>query len=159
MLLVLDDFVPRYEDAGYTAVITEAARQLLQDDALLSEVNKGSLPDINETAFLTLYADLKRAGKLDAVQMFGGVQLPGTERYAAPTGLEADADGVWFTTPDKGVEIVRWYVNGELRAEETHNLVNNRYMALSQIDAGNNDVVQVCIVAGGVVGWWARITV
>ena len=89
---------------------------------------------------------------------FGELPQP-TARYDAPGELGADGNGVWFGTPATGIEWVRWYVNGQLRAREQRDLSVDRSMALSTIGAVSGDVVQIAIEAGGVVGWWARISV
>ena len=81
-----------------------------------------------------------------------------TSRPAAPTGLGSDGNAVWYSAPAPEAEtIARWYVNGALAARKTGQYANSA--TLAELGAQAGDVVQVCIEAGGIVGWWGRVAV
>lgn len=160
----LNDWIPLYVDAGAAALIRSLARQGLAADEFMAAFNAASaLPGISWAQFKQLYADLRLAGELLDVQVDcagdpDGLP-PAVQRYAAPTGLGAAEWGVWFSTPDTGTEIVRWYLNGVLVLRREQDLTANRSATIAELRAQAGDVVQVCIEAGGVVGWWGRVAV
>lgn len=161
MRIVSIDWVSRCEDANYDALIESLAPQGLDGPSFVYELNlAGSQPPFNEAMLVEYISDRQGAGALNSVEVqdFGALPAP-TSRYAAPTGLGEDGSGVWFSTPDSGIEWVRWYVNGALAARESRDLSSNRSQTLAAIGAVSGDVVQICIESGGVIGWWERIEI
>ena len=160
----LNDWIPLYcDDGSVSALVKSLARQGLSDVAFIAGFNAASaFPAISWLQFLQLYADLRFAGQLLDVQVnlnADEVMPPAVERPAAPSGLGTDGNGVWFSTPTSGLATLRWYVNGAIRLRREQDLATNRSVTLAELDAQPGDVVQVCVEAGGVVGWWARVTV
>lgn len=159
MRITTTDWLGRYADAGYDALISGLAVQGLEGTAFLVELNLvGSQPAMNEKMLVEYVRNRQATGALiEVVIQEMGVLPEAVARPAAPTGLGAAAWGVWFSTPDTGVATVRWYVNGALKLRREHDLAANRSATLAELGAQAGDVVQVCVEAGGVVGWWARI--
>lgn len=154
------DLIPRAADAGVDDVVRSLSYETIDDvPEFLTRLNSQITPlRITHEPLLQYVADRQGTGAL--LDIGCDEALPAAiSRYTAPTGLGADSSGVWFGTPDTGTEWVRWYVNGAPAAREQRDLASNRYMALETIGAVPGDVVQICIEAGGVVGWWARIVV
>ena len=154
------DLIPRAADVGVDAVIRSLSYETLEDmPEFLARLNSQIAPLRLTLGPLYQYlADRQAVGAL--LDVGCDDMLPAAiARYAATTGLGADANGVWFSTPDTGTEIVRWYVNGALALRREQDLTTNRSATMAELGAQTGDVVQVCIEAGGVVGWWARVTV
>lgn len=160
VMLISDDAIPRLESAGWDLTIISTSYALSSDNLLLSAL-ENTVPGIASFDLLAEYmADGKLAGRIPAnIKLVGDPPVfPGTLRYDAPTGLGTDGSGVWFSTPNTDTEIVRWYVNSELKIERSQDLATNRSATLAELEAAPGDTVQVCIVtAGGIVGWWGNI--
>lgn len=160
-VLLSDDWIPRLKDGGGDALIESVAPSAYQGSMLIQKLN-----EFNDTGIIVniemlaqYLADRYLAGEMIGVIITGGPEATGTERYDAPTGIGQDENGIWFSTPDTGTEYVRWYVNGQRKIERQQDLASNRSATLAELGAGSGDVVQVCVVAGGVVGWWGRVVV
>lgn len=150
--------VPRYQDAGVAAVIESLSEQGGTLAEFLTAFNAAiSLPALNEDMFLRLYSDLKFKGDLPNTLITGEVIIPDPiERPVAPGGLASD--GSFFSTPTSGTYKVRVWKNGTFVYESAPvDLSANRSLNNSGFQAG--DVMQVALVAGGVVGWWGRVTI
>lgn len=153
------DYVPLAQDAGLDAVLATVS---------LGGVSSQVLQRINDAiAFDVLYdyemlahyvADRDLAG-VNVGEVTGGESVTPVARYESPTGIGSDGVGVWFSTPNTGTEIVRWYLNGAQKIERAQDLTSNRSATVAELGGVAGDIVQVCIVAGGVVGWWGRIVI
>jgi hypothetical protein len=157
------DWVPRYEDAGYDALIEALAVEGLESDEFLSRLNEaGSQPDMSLEMLMKYIIDRKAAGALGNVDVRGAAYPQHTERPAAPTGLGGSTDGVWFSGPEKNRDAeaetttLYWYVNGSLKATTQQDVRSNR--SGPELSMAKGDVVQVAVV-DGVIGWWARLGV
>lgn len=153
------DWIARYQDAGYDALIASVAGRCLADDAFIELMNLiGSQPAITWPMLLMYLADRQGAGALAGVQVWGESLPVAQSRPAAPSGLGSAEWGVWFSSPDTGTAVVRWYVNGALKIRREQDLSVNRSATLSELGASSGAVVQIAIEDGaGVVGWWARV--
>lgn len=154
------DLLARAADAGLDAVITSLSYRTIKDmPTLLAQMNSQLTPlCVTHGPLLQYLADRHHVGALLDVA-YDGELPPPIDRPAAPSGLGTDGSGVWFSTPDIGQATLRWYVNGAIRLRREQELPANRSATLAELDAQSGDVVQVCVEAGGVVGWWARVTV
>ena len=159
-VLTSEDWVPRFEDAGFDDLVKSVAPNSYKGNVLLTELNESNGLSYCTWEMLAKYlADRQEAGALLGIAIMDGPDAIPETRYDAPAGIGADSVSVWFSTPDTGTEYVRWYVNGELKISRQQDLASNRSATLAELGAEAGDVIQVCIEAGGVVGWWARITV
>jgi hypothetical protein len=158
------DWVPRYEDAGYDALIESLAPQSLKMDAFLAALNDaGSQPAMTDGMLLKYIIDRKAAGGLETIDVRDASFPQHTDRPDAPTGLGGDADGVFFSSPTEnlgeGITTIYWYVNGEKVASTSQDISSNRASPQAVADAAEaGDVIQIALV-GDAVGWWARIEV
>lgn len=154
------DLIPRAADAGVDAVIRSLSYETIEDmPEFLTRLNSQVAPLRLTLGPLYQYLSDRQAGGT-LLDVGCDEALPtAIARYAAPTGLGAAEWGVWFSTPDTGMEIVRWYLNGALVLRREQDLASNRSATLAELGAQAGDVVQVCIEAGGVVGWLARVSV
>jgi hypothetical protein len=152
------DLIPRAADAGLDAVIRSLSYETIEDmPSFLARMNSQITPlRLTQGPVEQYLADRHAVGALLDVAYDSELPLP-VERAAAPSGLGAAEWGVWFSTPDTGTEIVRWYMNGALVLRREQELSTNRSVTLAELDSTAGDVVQVCIEAGGVVGWWGRV--
>lgn len=159
--VVANDYVPRYRDGGYTALIESIAPQMLGVDAFLAALNAaGALPDVNWNMFVQYASDCKAIGELPSVEVSGQTLPVAILRDDAPAGIGQDAAGIWFSTPASGTRWMRWYVNGALKVRRQVDLASNRSATKAELECVADDVVQLCIESvTGVVGWWGRITV
>ena len=154
------DLTPRAADAGVDAVIRSLSYETIEDmPEFLARLNSQITPlRITLGPLYQYLADRQAVGALLDVGC-DAVLPEAIARYAAPEGLGAAEWGVWFSTPDSGTEIVRWYLNGALVLRREQELSSNRSATIAELGAHAGDVVQVCVEAGGVVGWWGRISV
>lgn len=154
------DLIPRAADAGLDAVIRSLSYETIEDmPEFLTRMNSQIAPlRVTLAPLLQYLADRQAVGELLDVGYDAALPVA-IARYAAPTGLGAAEWGVWFSTPDVGTEIVRWYLNGAIVLRRAQDLTTNRSATIAELGALPGDVVQVCIEAGGVVGWWGRLTV
>ncbi len=106
MIRVLStDWVCRYEDAGYDALIASLAPQGLEMAEFLAALNDaGSQPPMTENMFLKYAIDRKVAGSLETIDVRGASFPQHTSRPDAPTGLGGDASGVYFSAPTENLE-------------------------------------------------------
>jgi hypothetical protein len=114
-----------------------------------------AMPWANIVQFL---ADCISAGDTTSL-VLDGENLPAPDnRPAAVSGLGCSGGNVWFGTPNGGALVgrsFRFYVNGYPKTT-----LNEYYItSLDSLEAVSGNVVQICEVANGVVGWWARINV
>jgi len=162
------DLIPRAADAGVDAVIRSLSYETIEDmPEFLARLNSQITPlRVTLGPLLQYLADRQFVGALVDVA-FDGELPPPIERPAAPTGVGTDGSAVWYTepAPDEAT-VARWYVMGSLRVCKTGQFANS--VSMAELEAGMTgepiqivpgNKVQVCIEAGGVVGWWRRITV
>lgn len=166
--VVSDDWIPRYRDAGYAALIRSLAPFGQEIDDFLNAAGggnwpgglnvQGSQPEISQAMFLELYADLSSVGDLPGVQVKGDVVPDAVTRLTAPSAIGNDGSAAWVAEGNANAQAIRWYVNGafateKVRSEGTLDLS----VALADIGATSGDALQACFVDGeGVVGWWVR---
>lgn len=155
------DWIPKYQKFWESDdIIQEVANSSYSDNILLT-----ALSDRGAAWTIPMLAQYLADRQNATIPALVGVLLSGdgvpivtpTIRYDAPAGLGTDGVGIWFSTPNIGIEIVRWYVNGTQKVERPQDLATNRSATLAELDASPSDNIQVCIVAGGVVGWWGSI--
>ena len=160
MTIYNTDIVTRCQDAGLDVVLHSLSYEMIDDyPGFVTRLNGQIRPlYITQNALLQYLADRHHVGALLDVAFDGELPTP-IERAAAPAGLGTDGNGVWFSTPSTGPATLRWYVNGAIRLRREQDLATNRSVTLAELDAQPGDVVQVCVEAGGVVGWWARIEI
>jgi len=162
--ILSSDWVPRFEDAGYDAILTSLAPRGLEHKAFLEAVNaSGSQAEMNMAMLMQYIIDRKASGELETISVYGEGFPAANRRTAAPTGLGGDIGGVWFSGPTENLgdedTLVYWYVNGELIVSERMDIRSNRSAPAAVLAAASEgDVIQVCLV-DDVVGWWARIGV
>jgi hypothetical protein len=158
------DWVCRYEDAGYDALIVSLAPQSLDMTEFLAALNDaGSQAEMTEGMLLKYIIDRKVAGGLETIDVRDASFPQHTDRPDAPTGLGGDADGVYFSAPTEnlgeGETTIYWYVGGQKVASTSQDISSNRASPQAVADAVSaGDVVQIALV-GDAVGWWARIEV
>lgn len=158
------DWAPRYEDAGYDALIESLAPQGLEMSDFLTALNAaGSQANLTEDMFLKYVIDRKAADSLETVDVRGASFPPHTNRPDAPTGLGGDVDGVFFSAPTENLgeeeTTIYWYINGQKVAGTSQDISTNRASPQAVADAAQTgDVVQIALVGDGV-GWWGRIVV
>jgi hypothetical protein len=159
MILTSADWIPAYQDAGYDLLIASIAPRRLRGAVAVEYINEhGSLPAMTVDMLARYVTDRHAAGALPTVQIEDHKPVTPTVRPAAPTGLGEDGVGVWFDAPDAGTQMVRWYKNGALIVEREQDLTTNRSITAEELGGIlGGDVVQVCVVESGVVGWWGRI--
>lgn len=157
--IVAIDAVPFYADAGIEATINGivAGAFSLSGPDFLTAVNGAiSLPDVNGDLLLQIISDLKAIGKFTGFQVFETALPDPVERPEAPAGFASD--GSFFSTPTSGTYKVRVWKNGGFVYESAPvDLSVNR--SLNNSGFAQGDVMQVALVAGGVVGWWGRGTI
>lgn len=155
MKLIKPDYIPMLQDAGLDMTILSSFAHSIEMNELRMTVN--SVIDFSiEIEGLKQY--LADRGDLGLTVVDG--ELPPAIVHAdAPTGLGQDGSGIWFTKPDDGTYTVRWYLNGALIVEREQDCVKDRSAMKAELGAEADDIVQVCVVVEGVVGWWSRITV
>lgn len=149
------DFVPRLQDAGMDGVILTAFASSITLEALTAAVNAATEWQLAPADIVHYISERGGLG----LTVTGGSLKAATDRPDAPTGLGTGSGGIWFSTPDEGEMMVRWYVNGALSIEREHDLATNRSATLAELGAVTGNNVQVCLVEDDVVGWWAKIEV
>lgn len=149
----IDDLIPRLADAGFMEELEIFAAQNKDlDEVTAWATTKTQSPSIDQV--YELIRDWKASGKdtkieVDGVDLSGGIARP-----VAPSSPGIGNGNVWVTPPE-GSYTLRFYVNGILKLEQA----NYNLTSLAAIQAGPGDIIQICQVAEGVVGWWARISV
>lgn len=155
--LCRDDIVPRAVDAGIIATLATFAAQNKSDDEVVGYLETlGDPQNLTWAQVKEVLADAVLAGLsgADTIKLYGDSLPEGTARAAAPSGIGCAGGNVWVTPPGESY-VLRFYVDGVLKTT----LMNYYITSLSSIQAGPGDVVQICQVVGGVVGWWTRIAV
>lgn len=156
--LCRDDIIPRAVDAGILATLASYAAQNKSDEDVIDYLTTvGDPQNLTWDQVKEVLADAVLAGVsgADTIKLYGDSLPEGTARAAAPSGLGVGNGNVWFGTPSPATGSWRFYVNGVLKTTLTDYYITS----LASIQAGPGDIVQICQVVDGVVGWWARITV
>ena len=150
----VDDLIPRLQDSGIIENIEEYSafnRSCVSFESwLVSQVLSPNIEQVYE-----LLRDWKSSSgsfrvEIDGVDLSGGIIRP-----EVPSGLGTNGVNIWFTPPDPLVGVWRFYVNGILRKI----LPNYNNISVEEIGAHHGDIVQVCEVKDGIVGWWGRIQI
>jgi hypothetical protein len=134
-VIAKDDWVPRYEDAGYQALIDSLAPQMLSEADFVAQLNtNGALPDVNLAMLYDLLAELNPGNWV----LLGDTLPTPPVRPARPTGLGTDATSLWFSEPTENLDggsdtEVRFYVNGTLALAQRLDLATNRSVALADL--------------------------
>ena len=153
--LTLDDFIPRMRDMEVASQLVEWAKANTPPEALLIAFDTwASMNNVTWTEIKWLIADLIAAGVLPQVAVSGENLPNGRVRPSAPTGIGINGTSVWATPPE-GSYVFRFYVNGELKLVQPDYYITT----LETIGAMPGDIVQICKVSEGLVGWWSRIAV
>lgn len=154
--LCRDDIIPRAVDAGILTTLAAYAAQNKSDDevitylATLGDPQNLTWDQVKEVLADAVLADLSGA---DTIKLYGDSLPEGTARATAPASPGTNGTNVWVTPPE-GSFTLRFYVNGVLKLSGSDNIPS-----LASIQAGPGDIVQICQVVEGVVGWWARIAI
>lgn len=152
------DLIPRAADAGLDLVIRSLSYETIDDmPEFLARMNSQITPlRMTHGPLLQYIADRQAIGEL--LDVGCDETLPDAiTRPVQPGGIGAAVWGMWFSTPDTGTAIVRWYVNGALVLRREHDLATNRSATREELGAQTGDVVQIAVEGAGVVGWWGRI--
>lgn len=159
MRVLATDWVPRLVNDGALEIVEEEAQPFGASTREIAQAISDtiSVRSVTETMVEVLLSDSINKGLLVGIETDGTLPDP-TTRYTAPAGIGSGSSSVWFTTPNTGTEIVRWYINGVLKLRRSQDLSTNRGATYAELGAVVGDKVQVCIEAGGVVGWWAEAT-
>jgi len=154
--LTRDDLSPMMKDnAPVVARIIELCRKNCPINVLLWEIgDAGGIQNLTWDEVKQFLSDAKASGVLDNLSIAGDTLPPAITRPAAPSGIGCANGNVWVTPPAEPYTL-RFYVNGVYKLTQ----VNYYITTLAYIDAVNGDVVQICEVEDGIVGWWARIVV
>lgn len=160
--LGMNDLIPRLRNNGIVEKLElwspfNWALSKILSDLLSSQSEPLGLPDamISEDQLLQCIADLKGAGLIPNVEVWGEELPAAIIRPAAPTGLGVSAENVWFSPPEPCVGTWRFYVNGVLAATLTDYYITSR----ASLGCVAGDIVQICQVENGICGWWAKIVV
>lgn len=149
----IDDLIPRLADAGFMEELEEfAAENKNLEEVTAWATTKTQSPSIDQV--YELIRDWKASGKDTKIEVDGVDLSGGTARPVAPSSPGIGNGNVWVTPPE-GSYTLRFYVEGVLKLEADN--VNMPSLAL--LGATSGDIIQICQVADGVVGWWARISV
>ena len=148
----VDDLIPRLQDAGIIENLENYASfnrpQLLFESWCITQVLSPTIEQVCE-----LLRDWKVSGhdtmiEIDGIDLSGGIVRPDV-----PSGLGTNGVNIWFTPPNPLIGIWRVYVNGVLKKVQ----INDNYTSVSEIGARPGDIVQICRVVDGIVGWWGRV--
>lgn len=120
--------------------------------------SKGVGYEIGQETILQYLADRQTAGVFADIQADGGTIPAGVKRPDAPAEFGKGDDDLWFSTPAEGSKRIRWMVNGVVRVERDYDLSVNRTVSVAELEAKAGDIVQVCVMEDGVVGWWGCYT-
>jgi len=158
MKLLKPDFVPRMADRGLDDIILSVFFHQIGINELRMAINTMH-PDLNIDNDEIVYYIEERGGL--GLTMTGPGMKPATPRPDAPTGLTQSSKSISFTSPSCDLYYARWYVDGRFAADAVEDCTKatGRRIDKDSIGALPGHVVQVALVADGVVGWWARIEV
>ena len=156
MKLLKPDFVPRMQDRGLDDIILDAFAHQVGISTLRMSINRQHGDLGIDTDELMHY--IAERGGLGLT--FTGELPAATPRPDAPTGLAQNSKSVSFASPACDLR-ARWYVNGRFAADGAESCARAAGRRIDKGDIGvvPGDVVQVALLDGGVVGWWARIEV
>lgn len=161
--IIRDDWICRYQDAGYDALIMSITARYPKIDLsnLTFLINdSGTLPDVDSNLVMQMISDYRTNSFIRDVLVDGNLPAAGTIRIGNPGGVDQDASTIWFTTPNTGTYDIHWFVNGTLtEVVKDADVSTDRSIAKSTLSVSAGDVVQVSLAQGGISGWWARITV
>jgi hypothetical protein len=155
--LHLDDYIPRMRDAGLLRALEKFAITPKSPSDIESWfASQGyAMPWQNIVQFIS---DCLSTGDTTSLVLEGETLPTPDNRPSVVSGLGCANGNVWFGTPN-GAALAgrhfRFYVNGYLKTT----LVAYYITSLADIGAGSGNVVQICEVADGIVGWWTRIVV
>lgn len=166
--IVRDDLVPYLESEGVVALIEELAALNTPITDFICELkvwgrSKGiSLAGIDAYQIERLFADLVGSGKLSSASLIEGSNVQAASRPVSVGGIGLGSGNVWFSSyggetwgETHNTGIFRFYVNGELKQVLTDYYITD----LASLGAVSGDIIQICQVVGGVVGWWGHAEV
>lgn len=160
MIVTTNDWIPRYEDAGYVQLVRNLALEFLDFDTFVVKLNQqGTLYPLNANLVNELLRDFYTTGLAVNVLLDGSPPEAGIGRPTRPTGLGQNASDIYFSTPAVGSYQVNWYKNGELKISRVQDLATFRSVTKGEMGAIVGDVIQVALVDDNVVSYWGRVTV
>lgn len=159
MYLVKTDLNPYLQDAGLDATIRSLLGRRTDMQTLAINVNNATELGLNADTLAEYIADRQLAGVFTDIRAEGGSLPAGIVRPDAISGIGQNGDGLWFSSPNTGTRVIRWYANGTLIVERSQDCAVNRSATKAELGCQVGSVVQICEVSAGVVGWWGRITV
>lgn len=155
MKFIKPDYIPMLQDAGLDATILTSFAHTIEINDLRMAVNNAAQLEVGIEDLQQYIAD---RGGLGLIVMAGELPPP-IARADAPTGLGQNESGIWFTEPNDDTYLLRWYVNGALIVEREQDCTADRSATKLELETVVDDIVQVCVVVAGVVGWWGRIAI
>lgn len=159
MYLVKSDLSPWLADQGLDATISSLLARQTDVQTLAMQCSSETGLMITVDILLQYIADRQTAGVFLDISAKDGSLPAGHVRPDAPTGIGQMATTIWFSTPASGELTVRWMRNGTVVLERVQDVSENRSATKEELGCAPGDVVQVCIVSGGNVGWWGRIVI
>ncbi len=167
-LIARDDLTPMLESYGVVSIINDLATQNASATRARTviewEMSKCgiNITELSQHQLEILVIDLKTAGKLDNASATEGGTWDGVVRPVAVSGLGIGGGNVWFGgyegqtwSESHNTGTFRFYVNGELKQTLTNYYITD----LVSLGAISGDIVQICQVSNGIVGWWKSISV
>jgi hypothetical protein len=152
-----DDLIPfLYDNQTIVQKMIELCNKNCPIDVLLWEISDiCGLKNLTWDVIKQLIVDAKALGGLAEVTIAGDVLPIAITRPAVPSGIGCNQGGNVWVTPPAEPYVLRFYVNGNYKLS----FDNYNTAALAELGAVSGDIVQICEVAAGVVGWWARIQI
>lgn len=157
-ILVSDDIISQLEDGGFDTTVISLSYGQYADNELLTKVSEAVGGGTFSMDMLSQYiADRHHVGGLSKELHLTDVPtIVPIVRHYAPYPVSANDTTIWFDNPPSGLKRIRWYVNGALKIEREQDLASDRSASLLELGVVGGDVIQVCIVEDGIVGWWGR---
>jgi len=149
-----DDFVPRMLSSSILDDIESFCIPSKTPDQIQTYLTSLGYA-VTWDQFKQFVADIVAKGELTTLVLEGDDWPVPTARPVAVSGLGVANGNVWFGTPSPATGTFRFYVNGVLKLVLTDYYITS----LESIGAVSEDIIQICQVSGGVVGWWASINV
>ena len=102
---------------------------------------------------MQIIADYVGAGNSTTLSVEGDTLPEATTRAPAPSSPGTNGINVWFTPPSPLTGTWRFYCNGSLKRVVT----DYNMASVDELGAHTGDIIQICRVVDGVIGWWNRI--
>jgi hypothetical protein len=157
-LIYTDDLVPRVVDAGAVEVVTKWATGNCPSEVLTYLVaHTANMPALIWDQLKQILADCLLARSIEGLSLYGDALPNAIDRSDAPGSLGMNSNNIWFESGPYAVgKTFRCYLNGVLK----QTIVGENMFDRANVVGGvPGDIIQICEVKDGIVGWWSRITV